>query len=224
LCFVSLNLCCLPRPPGPYCLATGCPDTPGPHGRHCTYLRHQGRSDLSRHTRQHASLPAVCGIRNARLLKSHPGHSLVVAWVLGALRAWRPGSCANDARELRGWRPTTAYVCVKQYGWQFLVALSAGWYVTNAPSAQNPIMEIATVLFHKGISVRISPCVRVGAAAGTHELMHARQRQNTPSHHATPMADGASCGPRCPEVSWAASSKWEDQVRHPTGHPTEPRK
>ena len=24
--------------------------------------------------------------------------------------------------------------------------------------------------------------------------MHARQRQDTPSHHATPMADGASCG------------------------------
>ena len=114
MCFVSLNLCCLPRPPGPYCLATGCPDTPSPHGQHCTYLRHQGRSDLSRHTRQHVSLPAVCGIRNARLLKSHPGHSLVVVWVFGALRAWRPGSCANDAHKLRGGDPRLhTCVCVR---------------------------------------------------------------------------------------------------------------
>ena len=124
LCFASLNLCCLPRPPEPHCLATGYPDTPGPHGRHCTYLRHQGRSDLSRHTRQHASLPAVCGIRNARLLKTHLGHSLVVAWVLGALRAWRPGSCANAAHELRGGDPRLhTCVCFSTKQWVAILGL-----------------------------------------------------------------------------------------------------
>ena len=205
MCFASLNLCCLPRPPEPHCLATGYPDTPGPHGRHCTYLRHQGRSDLSRHTRQHASLPAVCGIRNARLLKTHPWTftgCCLGSWGTSCLAT---GQLRKRCARIAGWRPKTAYVCVFQQnnGWQFLgyvaisiIALSAGCYVTNAPSAPNPITEIATVLFPKGIAVRISPCVRGGAAVCGHTRTHAR-KADTPSHHATPMADGASCGREC---------------------------
>ena len=45
------------------------------------------------------------------------------------------------------------------------------------PVAPNPITEIATALFPKGIAVRISPCVRGGAAVCGHTRTHARKAE-----------------------------------------------